>query len=691
MPTQTLSANSNLSALTFASGDTIQTGAFTLTIDMSATVNLCWSSAAGRIVVASGSFTITGTMSVTGGLSGTGAALAIAVGQSLTHNGVMAMASQAVTIPLLSVTGGTLVLNAGASSTYWLNASGSLVFFCSQTGGVISLTGSLAFNGYTGFGQWGQSGGTWTQNGNCTVSATGGFVINLNGAAAYTLNGLLSSIACNFSGVGAINVNGASVVATFNGDVSIDGGAGAGNFGVYVNATGATVTLNGNCRSSNGAYACYAQAGTLVWSGSRSLAASNSCQLMANYSGAINLSNLILSNSGTVCITRVGGGTITTNGTTAINNQTSTAQAAVYGASVAISNTPSTVGYLPTAGQVQNGVAFGYVGAMLVGTGATIDINALSSTVSAAVLAAVGTGSGLTSLAQASTVATNQTALLAAIGTPAQASTLASDLTSLLNAIGTPSQASVLATDETALLAAIGTPAQASALAAALSSVLSAVGTPAQASVLSTDLTSLLSAIGTPLQASAMATYQAALLAAIGTPDQASALAATQSTLLAAISSAVTAIEANSSSTVTAFSPAALLAIRTAFNGVVATVVGPVQSPGGQLTIKLTVGDDYSAADSRAIVLDLDGTVLPDLTNATIQLCLSSGSRVIVTGVATVPTGATRVVQFQPTGTDTGGLIPKPQGVFAVKITVSGREITPLDGRGTLIVLPKVA
>ena len=106
----------------------------------------------------------------------------------------------------------------------------------------------------------------------------------------------------------------------------------------------------------------------------------------------------------------------------------------------------------------------------------------------------------------------------------------------------------------------------------------------------------------------------------------------------------------------------------------------------------MVIGDDYTAADSRAIVFDLDGTVLPDLTTATVALvCELSGrtrSQVLISGEIIVPTGTTRVVQFEPLAAQTLLLSPTVDGEFSVVITLaSGRTITPFEAMGTLVVL----
>ena len=144
---------------------------------------------------------------------------------------------------------------------------------------------------------------------------------------------------------------------------------------------------------------------------------------------------------------------------------------------------------------------------------------------------------------------------------------------------------------------------------------------------------------------------------------------------------------------VSSFTSNALLALRANLTGAVVTVTGPVTyQPGCGLTLRLVIGDDYSATDSRQITFDLDGTVLPDLTTASVALvCELSGrirSQVVISGGITVPTGTTRVVVFQPAAADTLKLSPTVDGEFAVVITLaSGRVISPLEARGQLMVL----
>jgi antitoxin component HigA of HigAB toxin-antitoxin module len=145
---------------------------------------------------------------------------------------------------------------------------------------------------------------------------------------------------------------------------------------------------------------------------------------------------------------------------------------------------------------------------------------------------------------------------------------------------------------------------------------------------------------------------------------------------------------------VSSFTDSALLSMRQNLTGAVVTVTGPVTyEPGKGLLMRLTIGDDYSATDSRAIQFDLDGTTLPDLTTASVSLvCELSGkkrSQVAISGEITVATGTTRTVRFQPAAADTLQLSPTVEGEFYTVITLagSGRVITPLEARGRLIVL----
>lgn len=151
-------------------------------------------------------------------------------------------------------------------------------------------------------------------------------------------------------------------------------------------------------------------------------------------------------------------------------------------------------------------------------------------------------------------------------------------------------------------------------------------------------------------------------------------------------------VAAGSETEVTSISSQALLSMRDGLAGVVVVQRGPVFDRGGNVTMQVTAGDDYSADDARPIDIDLDGDSLPDLATANVWLRMASGQKLLVSGSAVVATGSIRTVRFQPTAAETALLTPGVSGLFAVKIvTAEGRTITPAEGRGTLIVLPKVA
>jgi hypothetical protein len=148
---------------------------------------------------------------------------------------------------------------------------------------------------------------------------------------------------------------------------------------------------------------------------------------------------------------------------------------------------------------------------------------------------------------------------------------------------------------------------------------------------------------------------------------------------------------------VTGFSNAAKLEMRSTLRGVVLRIVGPVtQSEEDPPELTLVIGDDYLAADGREIEFDLDGATFPDLTGATIVLRLKSiptstdeDEVVEIEGTATVPTGDTKTIRFEPTSEETAELTETGEGPkageFEVHITdADGHEITPLELRGVL-------
>ena len=108
--------------------------------------------------------------------------------------------------------------------------------------------------------------------------------------------------------------------------------------------------------------------------------------------------------------------------------------------------------------------------------------------------------------------------------------------------------------------------------------------------------------------------------------------------------------------------------------------------------LTLVAGDDYFAADGRAINFSLDGTVLPDLTGAAAWLVLDSKFGLYhptpIAGVILTPTGSTRSIQFELPGMNTRQLWPTVEGAYRVECELaSGNIVSSLDGRGALTVL----
>ncbi len=124
--------------------------------------------------------------------------------------------------------------------------------------------------------------------------------------------------------------------------------------------------------------------------------------------------------------------------------------------------------------------------------------------------------------------------------------------------------------------------------------------------------------------------------------------------------------------------------------GTVVTVSSPITSDGDELTIRLSVGDDYYDGDSRSFDISLSGASLPtDLTDAACDLvCLIDRLRpIVIAGAVIVTTGDTRTVRFSPVAAETILMKPTVDGKFYVRLTTSDEHtITPEDGRGTLIV-----
>lgn len=144
---------------------------------------------------------------------------------------------------------------------------------------------------------------------------------------------------------------------------------------------------------------------------------------------------------------------------------------------------------------------------------------------------------------------------------------------------------------------------------------------------------------------------------------------------------------------VTGFTDAAMLQMRSGLRGKLLVVRGPVidGEDGESPTITIMQGDDYLAADGRQIEFDLDGTSLPTLAGATIVLKLRGNpgdEPTEVEGEATVQTGATRTVRFEPTWEDTASVSVTgvKRGKYEVQITdADGHIIRPEEASGELI------
>lgn len=140
---------------------------------------------------------------------------------------------------------------------------------------------------------------------------------------------------------------------------------------------------------------------------------------------------------------------------------------------------------------------------------------------------------------------------------------------------------------------------------------------------------------------------------------------------------------------VNGFTDPAMQQLRTGLRGTLIRVTGPVtESDDEPLTITLVIGDDYLAADGRAIEFDVQD--VPDLTDAEITLRLwSQGVEAVVEieGTATVSTGDTKTIQFEPTASDTADLAETTtkDGKFDVEIIdADDHVIRPLELRGVL-------
>lgn len=114
------------------------------------------------------------------------------------------------------------------------------------------------------------------------------------------------------------------------------------------------------------------------------------------------------------------------------------------------------------------------------------------------------------------------------------------------------------------------------------------------------------------------------------------------------------------------------------------TVVSPIADNGRLLQI--TVGDDYLAADGRALSFLDEHGAWPDLTGATIALTAkdanADGTDLEATGSVVTPTGANKEVRVELASALTGALEPASLSPFDIQATsVSGHKATLIAGR----------
>jgi hypothetical protein len=228
------------------------------------------------------------------------------------------------------------VAYSGTNTSGMIPVGGSQTLTIQNTGGAGTTSVSNTSTGYaivpasTGILVVSNSGGTAlseTSSGRC-VSASGSGTCTITGA-----------ITATGGGYGLLNSS-TSVSHTVTGDVSNSDVSGAA-----IRSSGGTITVDGNLSSSNGATVVNMVGGTFVWTGARTLAAATDCKLVVS-TGTINITSLVLTNSGRFYIEKQGGGTLTvgSGGTLAqINNQSHAAQACVLGTAADIVN-PSGAG-----------------------------------------------------------------------------------------------------------------------------------------------------------------------------------------------------------------------------------------------------------------------------------------------------------------------------------------------------------
>lgn len=173
------------------------------------------------------------------------------------------------------------------------------------------------------------NGGTVNLTGNCVGTSTyAATLFNSSGTATVTGNPLGTGYgrAVQVSG-GTVNINGNPVET-------------ASGAAVYtpVNITGGTCNLTGLPTSVNGGPSIYIAGGVLNWKNQTVTLSAGAVCRVALYSGTLDVSGLVVNNSGNFSVTRDSNQTFTTDGTTRVFNRTATAQAAGINCTLPVTN-----------------------------------------------------------------------------------------------------------------------------------------------------------------------------------------------------------------------------------------------------------------------------------------------------------------------------------------------------------------
>jgi hypothetical protein len=113
------------------------------------------------------------------------------------------------------------------------------------------------------------------------------------------------------------------------------------------------------------------------------------------------------------------------------------------------------------------------------------------------------------------------------------------------------------------------------------------------------------------------------------------------------------------------------------------TVVAPVSASGA---VEVVAGDDYAAADGRALSWTNTAGSWPNLTGASVRLNVrGSGAAFEAAGSVVTPTGTGQEVRVALTAAQTGGLTPQTYE-YDVRVTLSSGRVAEL-ARGRFVVL----